>query len=87
LSATAAAAGSTPTSSNSGGGTGSGGGDSTAAAAAAGTAAAGSSTAAWSTALPGAITKFRAAVQAEFPELYAWFDDASLHITVRAIIV
>ena len=44
-------------------------------------------TAAWSSALPGIIAKFRAAVQAEFPQLYAWFDDASLHITVRAIIV
>lgn len=92
--AAAAAASNTPTRANSGSslgvGSGSGGSESTAAATAAapsGTSGAGSSTTAWSSALPGIITKFRAAVQAEFPQLYAWFDDASLHITVRAIIV
>jgi hypothetical protein len=31
--------------------------------------------------------KFRAAVEAEMPGLYAWFEEQSLHVTVRAIIV
>jgi hypothetical protein len=56
-------------------------------AAAGGAAVAGQSTAAWASALPGIISKFRGAIKTEFPELYAWFDDSSLHITVRAIIV
>lgn len=41
----------------------------------------------WSSALPGIMSKFRAAVEAEMPGLYAWFDEKSLHVTVRAIIV
>eukprot|EP00879_Flechtneria_rotunda_P011304 GHRR01011809.1.p1 GENE.GHRR01011809.1~~GHRR01011809.1.p1 ORF type:complete len:303 (+),score=102.57 GHRR01011809.1:136-1044(+) len=41
----------------------------------------------WSSALPGIIAKFRAAVEAELPGMYAWFSNASLHVTVRAIIV
>jgi hypothetical protein len=41
----------------------------------------------WSTALPDIVRQFRAAVQEEFPELYAWFDEQSLHITIRAIIL
>jgi hypothetical protein len=54
---------------------------------AAGGSLAGQSAVVWASALPGIVSKFRAAIQAEFPQLYAWFDDASLHITVRAIIV
>ncbi|KAF6251300.1 hypothetical protein COO60DRAFT_1561459 [Scenedesmus sp. NREL 46B-D3] len=41
----------------------------------------------WSAALPGIVSKFRAAVDAELPGLYAWFEEQSLHVTVRAIIV
>jgi len=32
------------------------------------------------------MRRFRAAVEAELPGVYAWFDEASLHVTVRAII-
>eukprot|EP00775_Hariotina_reticulata_P011186 gene11186-11336_t len=45
----------------------------------------GSST--WSSVLPDIVRGFRAAVQEEFPELYAWFNEQSLHITIRAIIL
>jgi hypothetical protein len=88
LSATAAA-GSTPTHtrSNSSSSLGNSGGGDAATAAAGAAAVGGQSTAAWASALPGIISKFRGAIQTEFPELYAWFNDASLHITVRAIIV
>lgn len=41
----------------------------------------------WSSALPDILARFREAVEAEFPQLYAWFDESSLHVTVRAIIV
>lgn len=41
----------------------------------------------WSSALPGILANFRKAVEAEVPGMYAWFDEASLHVTVRAIIV
>lgn len=34
-----------------------------------------------------AVRRFRERVDAELPGLYAWFDEASLHVTVRAIIV
>jgi hypothetical protein len=34
----------------------------------------------------GAIRSFRQQVDAALPGMYSWFDDASLHITVRAII-
>ena len=44
-------------------------------------------TPAWSSALPGIVSKFRAAVEREMPGIYAWFDESSLHVTVRAIIV
>jgi len=40
----------------------------------------------WSTQLPGTIHKFRERVEAALPGLYTWFDDSSLHVTVRAII-
>lgn len=39
----------------------------------------------FSSALPSVISAFRARVDKELPGMYAWFDDASLHITVRAI--
>jgi hypothetical protein len=34
-----------------------------------------------------AVRRFRARVDAELPGVYAWFDERSLHVTVRAIIV
>lgn len=36
--------------------------------------------------LAAAIVRFRARVDAELPGLYAWFDNASLHVTLRAVI-
>ena len=37
-------------------------------------------------ALLAAIDRFRRRVDAELPGMYAWFSDASLHITLRALI-
>ena len=37
-------------------------------------------------ALLAAIAEFRAAVDATLPGMYVWFSDASLHITLRALI-
>lgn len=37
-------------------------------------------------ALVAAIDRFRRRVDAELPGLYAWFSNASLHITLRALI-
>ncbi len=37
-------------------------------------------------ALVAAIERFRRRVDAQLPGLYAWFSDASLHITLRALI-
>ena len=37
-------------------------------------------------ALLAAVGRFRRRVDAELPGMYAWFDDASLHITLRALI-
>jgi hypothetical protein len=46
-----------------------------------------SSSSAWGSALPGIVGKFKSAIEQEFPGLYAWFDERSLHVTVRAVIV
>ena len=32
-----------------------------------------------------AVQQFRARVDRELPGMYAWFEDASLHVTLRAI--
>ena len=37
-------------------------------------------------ALLAAVERFRQRVQQELPGMYAWFSDASLHITIRALI-
>lgn len=37
--------------------------------------------------LPGILESFRQRVDRELPGLYAWFSDASLHVTVRALIL
>lgn len=34
----------------------------------------------------GLIDRFRQRVDAELPGMYAWFDDSSLHVTLRAVI-
>ena len=36
-------------------------------------------------ALPGIVAAFRRRVDAEFKGLYTWFEDESLHVTVRAL--
>ncbi|KIZ02396.1 hypothetical protein MNEG_5561 [Monoraphidium neglectum] len=41
---------------------------------------------AYSTALPGILRRFRARVDAALPGMYVWWDEASLHITIRALI-
>lgn len=40
---------------------------------------------AYSVALPGIIRAFRERVDRELPGLYTWFDDQTLHITIRAV--
>lgn len=39
----------------------------------------------YGSALPAIIAKLRRQIDAELPGLYCWFDDASLHVTVRGL--
>ena len=36
-------------------------------------------------ALPAAVARFRSRVDRDLPDLYSWFDDKALHVTVRGI--
>ena len=36
--------------------------------------------------LPGAVAAFREAVDAALPGMYCWFDEESLHVTVRGLV-
>lgn len=56
-------------------------------AAAAATGRSGCEKAPWSSALPGILARFRAAVETELPGMYAFFEPESLHVTVRALVM
>jgi hypothetical protein len=46
----------------------------------------GQGAAAYGTALPGILRRFRARVEAALPGIYAFFDEQSLHVTVRGLV-